>query len=222
MRHTDQHMQKLSTTGPPLMPVQRSDPGPKSCPAAAVDPYHAGQTDGKRASCFAREAKPPAHRAAHESRLIRCQQKEPVKSAAADHLLGPALHGRSGRVSKRCGASRAGSWGGRRWATRPSAAMASTSPFIQTAARSAAYTARRRQNGGSMLTLCAHLSARAARGRLTWAWRTRWSPASRERRQHRAARPTSTFLSLQWSFLLIEAVIHDNLWPSRTPWAPGG
>jgi hypothetical protein len=129
MRHTDQHMQKLSTTGPPLMPVQRSDPGPKSCPAAAVDPYHAGQTDGKRASCFAREAKPPAHRAAHESRLIRCQQKEPVKSAAADHLLGPALHGRSGRVSKRCGASRAGSWGGRRWATRPSAAMASTSPF---------------------------------------------------------------------------------------------
>ena len=93
---------------------------------------------------------------------------------------------------------------------------------IQTAARSAAYTARRRQNEGSMLTLCAHLSARAARGRLTWAWRTRWSPASRERRRHRAARPTSTFLSLQWSFLLIEAVIHDNLWPSRTPWAPGG
>ena len=41
-------------------------------------------------------------------------------------FLGPALHGRSRRVSGRCGASRAGSWSGRRWATRPSVALCSS------------------------------------------------------------------------------------------------
>ena len=107
---------------PPLMPVQRSHPGPKSCPAAAVDPYYAGQTGGKRAGRFAREANPPTHLAAHECSI----STSPAQTAPPWMIcLGPALHGRSRRVSGRCGASRAGSWGGRRWATRPSAAVGS-------------------------------------------------------------------------------------------------
>ena len=107
---------------PPLMPVQRSHPGPKSCPAAAIDPYHAGQTGRKRASCFAREANPPTHLAAHECSI----STSPAQTASPWTIcFGPALHGRSRWVSGRCGASRAGSWGGRRWATRPSAAVGS-------------------------------------------------------------------------------------------------
>ena len=53
---------------PPLMPVQRSHPGPKSCPAATVEPHYAGQTDGKRAGRFARQAKPPTHLGANRCR----------------------------------------------------------------------------------------------------------------------------------------------------------
>ena len=83
---------------PPLMPVQRSHPGPKSCPAAAVDPYHAGLTDGQRAGRIVCEAWPPTHHAAHECSI---SASPAARAPPLMICLSPASHShrRSGRVS---------------------------------------------------------------------------------------------------------------------------